>query len=64
MPPNPAKTAGVGSGNGFMDFKYIPKDPQNRGYACGANDNQVYLRHFFLSLLYLLFCFINKLSCY
>eukprot|EP00026_Physarum_polycephalum_P008690 Phypoly_transcript_08786.p1 GENE.Phypoly_transcript_08786~~Phypoly_transcript_08786.p1 ORF type:complete len:464 (+),score=63.36 Phypoly_transcript_08786:37-1428(+) len=37
------KSAGVGSGNGYMDFKYIPNDPYNRGYACGTNDNQMYL---------------------
>lgn len=43
MPPVPAKTAGVGSGNGFMDFKYIPHDPFNRGYVCGTNDNQMYI---------------------
>jgi hypothetical protein len=43
MPPVPEKTAGVGTGNGFMDFKYIPGDPFNRGYVCGTNDNQVYL---------------------
>jgi hypothetical protein len=43
MAPFPEKTAGVGTGNGFMDFKYIPKDPYNRGYVCGTNDNQMYL---------------------
>lgn len=43
MPPVPSKTAGVGSGNGFMDFKYIPQDPFHRGYVCGTNDNQMYL---------------------
>jgi len=39
----PNKTAGVGTGNGFMDFKYIPKDPYYRGFVCGTNDNQMYL---------------------
>jgi hypothetical protein len=43
MPPLPAKTAGVGTGNGFMDFKPIPGDPLYRGFACGTNDNQFYL---------------------
>jgi len=43
MPPEPSKTAGVGTGNGFMDYKYIPLDPYNRGYVCGTNDNQMYL---------------------
>jgi hypothetical protein len=46
MPPVPAKTAGVGTGNGFMDYKSIPLDPYSRGYVCGTNDNQMYLlRH-------------------